>query len=107
MTRKFCYFYLSCELGEESKIANHLLERHLVACAKFIPVASSYWWRSSLEHTNETMIIFESAEDLFDETRAEIKKVHSYDTFVLTQVSMTNINKEATKWLNESLKEAA
>lgn len=107
MKRQFCYFYLSCETGEESKIANHLLKQHLVACAKFVPIASLYWWNGEIEHANETMIIFESAEDLFREIEVEIKKVHSYDTFVLTRVPMTNINEDAVRWLEENLKEAA
>lgn len=105
MERKFCYFYLSCEISDGSTIANHLLERHLVACAKFVPVASSYWWNGVVEHANETLIMFESAEDLFDEIEAEVKKIHSYDTFVLTQVTMTNVNEAAAKWLNDNLKE--
>ena len=106
MKRKFCYFYLSCETGEESVIADHLLERHLAACAKFVPIASSYWWNGEIERANETMIVFESAEDLFEEAEAEVKKIHSYDTFVLTQVTMTNVNEAAAKWLNNNLKEA-
>jgi len=105
MKREFCYFYITCETGEESKIAQHLLEKHLVACAKFVPVSSAYWWDGKIEHANESLIIFESAADLFSEIEAEVKTIHSYDTFVLTQVSMTAINDDAAQWLNESLKE--
>jgi periplasmic divalent cation tolerance protein len=104
MDRKYCYFYLTCETGEESRIARPLLEKHLVACAKYLPVSSEYWWHGKIEHAAETMIIFESATDLFNDVEAEVRKNHSYDTFVLTQVPMTALNSDAAKWLEENLK---
>jgi uncharacterized protein involved in tolerance to divalent cations len=45
----------------------------------------------------------ESAEDLFDEIEAEVAKIHSYDTFVMTQIPITNIGKDARKWMEENL----
>ncbi len=106
MERNYCYLYLTCENGEEETIAQHLLEKHLVACAKFVPITSAYWWNGAIDHAKESLIIFESAADLFSDVEAEVKTIHSYDTFVLTQVSMAAINEDAAKWLNENLKEA-
>jgi periplasmic divalent cation tolerance protein len=105
MKRKFCYLYLTCETGQEEKIAQRLLEKHLVACAKFVPITSAYWWNGAIDHANESLIVLESAADLFSEIEAEVKTIHSYDTFVLTQVTMATINDEAEQWLNENLKE--
>lgn len=104
MKRKFCYLYLTCESGEEQKLAQVLLEKHLVACAKFVPIQAMYWWQGDIARGDETLIIFESAEDLYAEVEAEVAKIHSYETFVLTQVAMTEINVKAAAWLEESLK---
>lgn len=104
MQRKFCYLYLTCEANEAPKIAQHLLEKRLVACTKFIPITAAYWWDGEIEHTDETLLVLESAEDLFGEIETELEKIHSYDTFVLTQIPMTNISSKARSWLDESLK---
>lgn len=106
MKRKFCYFYLTCDPSEAEVIAQSLLEKRLIACAKFTPIRSTYWWQLSIEHTDETLIIMESAEDLFSEVKRELATLHSYETFVLTAVEITHINVKAAKWLEENLKEA-
>lgn len=108
MKREFCYLYLTCQSGNENDIAQALLERKLIACAKFSPVHSVYRWNGDVEQDDEIFITFESASDLYDEIKQVVSEtIHGYDTFVLSEVAMANINDEARKWLNESLKEAA
>lgn len=107
MKRKYCYVYLTCAKGDEESLARTLLEKHLVACAKFTPVNSMYWWHSKVEQDNEMLITFETADDLFTEIEAEVTKVHRYDTFVLTCVAIDHINDEAAEWLEENIKEAS
>ena len=106
MNRKYCYALLTCSECEKENISHTLLNEHLVACAKFMPVNSAYWWQGKITNDNETAILMETAEDLFDEIEAEVAKIHSYDTFVLTCISMSRINRKAEKWLNDNLKEA-
>jgi uncharacterized protein involved in tolerance to divalent cations len=48
----------------------------------------------------------ESAEDLFDEIESEVRKVHGYDMFVLTQLPLSNINQSARDWMQQELKGA-
>jgi periplasmic divalent cation tolerance protein len=108
MKRKLCYFHLTCQPGNEQEIAQALLERRLIACAKFSPVHSVYRWNGSVEEDNEIYITLESASDLYDEVKQLVAEtIRDYDTFVLTEVAIANMNDKARKWLNESLKEAA
>lgn len=94
---------LTCDAIEKENIAKILLKKHLIACAKFMPVSAMYWWQGKIAHDDEVAILMESAEDLFDEIEAEVAKIHSYDTFVMTQIPITNIGKDARKWMEENL----
>lgn len=45
----------------------------------------------------------ETREDLFDQIEAEVAKIHSYETFVLTAVPMIRVSQKTQKWLDNSL----
>lgn len=102
---KFCQLWLTCENQEEaSKIATSLLKKRLIACAKFIPVDCTYWWQGKITDGKEVLLVMESRGDLFDAIEAEVKKLHSYETFVLEAVPVTKLSKEAVKWMELELK---
>lgn len=103
MNRKFCYALLTCDESEKEHIAKTLLDKHLIVCAKFMPVNAMYWWQGEVENADEVAILMETSEDLFDKIEAEVAKIHSYDTFVLTAVPIVRISKDAEKWMNENL----
>lgn len=106
MERELCYFHLTCQPGNEQGIAQALLDRRLIACAKFSPVHSVYRWNGSIEEDNEIYITLESASDLYNEVKQVVAEtIHGYDTFVLTEVAIANMNDEARKWLEDSLRE--
>lgn len=102
--RKLCYLLLTCDENQKEIIAKTLLNKRLIVCAKFMPVSAMYWWQGNIAHENEVAILMESAEDLFEEVEAIVANVHSYDTFVLTQIPMTTINKTARDWMERELK---
>lgn len=95
MNRKFCYLLVSCTEKEAPTIANVLLQKRLITCAKFIPVQSMYWWQGSIESAAEISILMESAEDLFDEVETVIASLHSYETFVLQLIPVVRVSKKA------------
>jgi periplasmic divalent cation tolerance protein len=100
----FCYLYLTCEdLGEAKQIAQVLLEKHLVACAKFMPIECRYWWQDEITDGKEVLMMMESRQDLFDEVEKAIAPLHSYDTFVLESVPASKVSDRATKWMKECL----
>jgi len=106
MKRNYCYVLLTCEESQKETIAQTLLKLHLIACAKFMPVNSMYWWQGDISNENEVAILMETVEDLFDEIEAEVAKVHNYETFVLTCVPMSRISKDAAKWINDNVEVA-
>lgn len=100
---KFCYLYVTCDAKEADGLADALLQKRLIVCAKKIPISATYWWKDKIENDDEVLLIMESAEEKFDAVEAELKKIHSYETFVLTAVPMIKVSSDAQKWLEENL----
>lgn len=105
LIKPFCQLWLTCEdKAEADKIAKVLLDKHLVACAKQIPITSDFLWEGKIEHGKEILLVMDSREDLFSDVEKEVTKHHSYDTFVLQAIPVSNVSKKAQQWLSESLK---
>lgn len=101
---KFNLLYLSCKNSSEAdKIADTLLARQLITCAKRIPVMSNYRWQGKIESAEEILLIMESREDLFEKVEAEVAKLHSYDTFVLEAVLVTKLSEKSKRWAEDEL----
>ena len=101
----FCQLQLTCaDKAEADKIANTLLVKHFVACAKQVPVSSAYWWQGKIEHADEILLIMDSKPENFKKVEEEVAKLHSYDTFVLQQLPIEAVSANAAKWLSGELK---
>jgi periplasmic divalent cation tolerance protein len=102
-----CQVWLTCaDKKEADKITNALLVKHLVACVRQIPTTSDYHWRGKIEHSDEVLLQMESRLENFNQIEAEVKKLHSYDTFVLEATPVSQISKKAEVWLEKELKNA-
>ena len=88
---------------EADKIALVLLQKHLIACGKQVAVGSDFLWKENVDHNDEILLIMDSREDLFDQIETEIKKIHSYETFVLQAVPVTRLSKDAEAWMQSGL----
>lgn len=101
----FCQLWLTCaDNAEADKIANTLLVKHLVACAKQVSVSSDFRWQGKIEHTDEILLIMDSKMDLFDEIEKEVARLHSYETFVLQALPIQRISKQAKSWLSKEIR---
>ena len=97
--------FLPCADDKEaSKIAKMLLDNKLVACVKRIPIESAYFWQGKVKQDHETLLILESVEEKYDEIEEEVRKIHSYETFVLTAIPVVKYSEGVKEWLEESLK---
>lgn len=100
---KFVELVLTCkDWAEAEKIADTLLKKHLIACAKFLPVESKYWWEGKIESDSEVLIFMESVAENFPQIETEVAKLHSYATFVLKATPITQISKDAAQWLRNN-----
>lgn len=98
-------FYTTCaDDWEADKIAKALLKKKLVVCAKKLPVTSSFLWKGRIEQdVGEIILILESVSENFGKIKKEIKKLHSYETFVLYSIPVKT-TKEVEKWIKGELK---
>ena len=102
---KYIQVWLSCvDKVEANKIAKVLLEKRLIACAKKLPINSTFHWQNKIESNDEAMLLMDSREDLFEDIEAEVTKLHSYETFVLQAVPVIKISQKSQSWLKSVMK---
>lgn len=105
MSAKFCQLWLTCkDKAEVDRITTVLLDKHLVACVRQIPISSNYHWKGKIEKSREILLMMESQIDNFEKVEAAVAKLHSYDTFVLEAVPVSKISKKAAAWLKQELR---
>lgn len=102
---KMVLLFLSCANDKEAqKISQSLLKKHLIVCAKKTPVSSAFFWKGKIDKANEILLIMESVEENYEEIEKEVRKLHSYETFVLSAIPVIKYSKGVETWLKEGLK---
>jgi len=104
---KPCILLLTCSDQKEADlVAKKLLEKRLAACVKFVPTNSTYRWKGKIESASEILLIIESIVGNFEEIQAVLEKIHSYETFNLTMVSVEKTTEKVQKWLENEINQA-
>ena len=98
-------FYIPCGSRQEAaSIAKHLLEKSFIACANSIP-ADSFWKdQDEIKESQESILIVKTTKDLAPFLRAEVEKIHSYDTPCIIEMDV-RVNKKYNEWLLSELQE--
>jgi periplasmic divalent cation tolerance protein len=101
---EFVELVLTCGSWQEAqRIADALLEKHLVACVEMMEIKSKYRWQGKLEAAEEIKLVMGTITDKFDRIEAEVTKLHSYETFVLQALPIVRISKQAAEWLKGTI----
>lgn len=91
---------------EAEKIAQHLLEARLIACANILgPISSHFRWSGKIERAEEYLLLMKSRGDLFEKIAEEVKALHSYEVPEVIALQVVKGSKDYLAWLNESLKQ--
>lgn len=61
------------------RVAKHLVQERLVACANVFPVSSAYWWQGAVQHENEWVSVVKTRLALEKRVEAEVQKIHPYE----------------------------
>lgn len=100
MKNNFVELVLTCGSWQEAqKITDALLAKKLVGCVEQMEIKSKNWWKGAIEDNKEIKLIMQTVADKFDDIEKEVRKHHSYDTFVLQQLPIDRLNSEAAAWL--------
>ena len=73
------------------KIGRHLLTERLIACVQIVgPIKSLYWWKGTVEETEEWLGIMKSRKSLYPKVEAEIRALHSYEVPEIVAVEVSD-----------------
>jgi periplasmic divalent cation tolerance protein len=81
-TTDACQVSVACvSQTEANRIAGHLVEQRLAACAQVVgPVTSTYRWQGAVETAAEWLCLVKTRQAIVDDVIAAVRSVHSYDT---------------------------
>jgi len=90
--------------SECARIARHLLERKLIACANLVPrVRSLYTWQGKIADEKECLMLLKSRRGSFAKLEAEIRKIHSYSVPEIITLPIGAGSAAYLKWIDESV----
>ncbi len=91
---------------EAERIARALLEEKLVACVNIVDaVKSLYWWRGTIETSNEVLLVAKTRADKLPGVEKTIKSLHSYEVPEIIALPVVSGSDEYLEWLDQSIRE--
>ena len=84
--------------AEAQKIAQHLLEHKLIACAQIVPITSMYWWEGKIANDNEYVLIAKTLENVAEKASHEIENIHPYDIPCVMKLA-ASVNQKYLAWM--------
>ena len=85
-------------------LATELVKHKLAACAQISgPITSVYRWEGRIESSEEFRLTIKTAQSLFAEVEATIRKHHNYDVPQLVSVAVDQISDDYFAWFTDAL----
>ena len=104
MTDKIVVLSTCSSADEAERIARSLVEKKLAACVNRIAgVRSTYRWKDAVEDSAEVLLLIKSSRALFDELRAEIEKLHSYEVPEVIAIQIVDGAEAYLDWMSQVL----
>ena len=93
-------FITTADRNEAEILAMQLIESGTAPCINIIsPVTSIYQWKGEVHHTEEALMIAKSRRSQFEELRALVERVHSYDVPEILAVPVGAISDQYASFL--------
>ena len=87
--------------AEASTLATTLVERQLAACVNVIPgVSSTYRWKGAVATDAEWLLVIKTRTDRFDEIRAAILELHSYELPEIVMIEASRVDPAYRAWID-------
>ena len=104
MTDKIIVLSTCSSAAEADRIARQLLDRRLAACVSVVAGARSlYRWHGAIEEAAECLLIIKSRQDLWEQLRAEIQRLHSYQVPEILLLAIEDGSPQYLDWLTKEL----
>ncbi len=89
---------------EAEKIADHLLNDKLIACANIIgPITSIFQWSGNLDRAQEYLVLMKSRRDLFERLTEAVTLIHSYKVPEILALPIVEGSRTYLDWLQNCL----
>jgi periplasmic divalent cation tolerance protein len=86
------------------QLARHLVEHRVAACVNILPKARSiYRWQEKIEDAGEWVLLIKSRRDLFAALRAEIQRLHTYETPEVIAIPIVDGSEAYLGWIDGQL----
>ncbi|MCH8300596.1 MAG: divalent-cation tolerance protein CutA [Candidatus Marinimicrobia bacterium] len=90
--------------SESEEIISTLLNKRLIACANLSSkTSSSYWWKGSIEKSDEFIITAKTRLSLVAKITEEVKIIHSYEVPEIIALPVLDGSRDYLDWLNDEL----
>lgn len=105
MSDKLIVFVTSADVAEAEMMARALVENCLAACVNIVPqVRSIYRWEGKVEDSTECLLLVKTSRALFEQVRAEVQRLHSYQVPEIIAVPIEQGAENYLAWLSDCLK---
>ena len=104
MTDKIVVLSTCASLEEGERLARALVESRLAACVNIVPaVRSVYRWKGEIESAEECLLAIKSSQAHFEELRAKIEQLHSYEVPEVVALRVVDGAANYLGWLSAGL----
>jgi len=90
-------------LKTAQKIARHLLNKKLIACANIFPINSIYRWQKKIVDDKEVVLLSKTLAKNWPKIKKEVLKIHPYELPCLLKLKIET-NESFAKWLWREVK---
>lgn len=88
---------------EAERIVTTLVNERLVACGKWWPITSAYWWQGRFVNGPEYEVLLVTRKELFKRIEKRIKALHSYTVPQLLEIPIERVHEPYRTWVLEML----
>ncbi len=99
-SQELTILYVTFDSEDEAlKIASHLLEKKMIACANILsPMTSVYKWKGEVQKGQEWPVLFKTSIEKLAAVRSDIVDMHSYDTPCVIELTVESVNDLYHQW---------
>lgn len=104
MTDKIVVLSTCGSVEEGERLAQTLVDKRLAACVNIIPgMRSVYRWKDAIENEAEVLLVIKTSRPLFEDLRAEIERVHSYEVPEVIAMPVVDGSEAYLEWMTHEL----